>query len=329
MYQLVSTQTPLRIGLFGGGTDLEKISKRIGGAVLSLAIKQYVFVTVKKHSGLFLDKYRLQYSQTERCDDIKSIKNNIIRHTLSFFGIDEPLVIHTISDIPASTGLGSSSSFTVGLVNALNQMYQLGISNRSIPEISYAIEKSIPGNEIGRQDMYAAATGGLNLFEFGEKNIISPILNTERISNEFFSSSRIFYTNIQRSANSILSKQSEEIDTNISNYSKMRDLAKKGYDVICDKNTNLQKELIELLKANSNLKYKLNNKILPDNILDIEELIKNNGAIATKLLGAGGGGFIFGTFENKSKADSHTKKIPLMNLPVNIDLIGTRVTQLI
>ena len=241
MNQLVSTQTPLRIGLLGGGTDLEKVSKQIGGAVLSLAIKQYVYVTVKKHSGIFDDKYRLQYSETERCQNINDIKNNIIRNTLKYFNIDQPLVINTISDIPASTGLGSSSSFTVGLVNALNQIFNLGISNTSIPEISFLIEKSIKGNKVGRQDMYAAATGGLNLFEFGSKNTITPILNIDKISKEIFSASRIFYTNIQRSANSILSKQNEEIDLNLNYYSQMRDTALQGYQTISMSSKNLKK----------------------------------------------------------------------------------------
>lgn len=329
MYQLVSTQTPLRIGLLGGGTDLEQVSNQIGGAVLSLAIKQYVYVTVKKHSGLFLDKYRLQYSETERCTELKNIKNNIIRNTLQYFNIDEPLVINTISDVPASTGLGSSSSFTVGLVNALNQMFNLGISKSSIPEISFLIEKSIKGNEVGRQDMYASATGGLNLFEFGEKSIISPIINTEKITEKVFEASRIFYTNIQRSASSILSKQKKEINLNISSYAEMKEIAIEGYKIFKNQDRGFKRKFVEILKKNTELKYKLHEKILPENILEVENCITKSGAIATKLLGAGGGGFVLGIFENKNDSVLSKKNVPLTSLPIEIDLIGTRVTQLI
>ena len=150
MYQLVSTQTPLRIGLLGGGTDLEQVSNQIGGAVLSLAIKQYVYVTVKKHADIFNEKYRLNYAESEICNSVGSIRNEIVRECLKLIKLPYPLYISTISDVPSSSGLGSSSSFTVALLLALHTLRGDKVNAAQIVEEAVFIEVSKLKKPIGQ-----------------------------------------------------------------------------------------------------------------------------------------------------------------------------------
>ncbi|MBI96508.1 hypothetical protein CL656_05130 [bacterium] len=329
MNSLVSTQTPLRVGLLGGGTDLPEISNKIGGAVLNFAFDQYVYVTIKKHSGLFEEKFRLQYSETELCTNVQEIKNDIIRCTLLYFEIKTPLVIQTISDIPSSSGLGSSSSFTVGLVNAVNKMFDLKIPNSDVPEVSYRIERSIPNSSIGRQDIYAASTGGMNLFEFNERTSISPINNSQYINDNLINNILLIWTGIHRSANEVLSQQVKSIDKDIDIYKKLKKLPFQGFEILSKANPNFQEEFCKLLNINREIKYKLSDKIAPKYILEIEKEIIRFGAISTKLLGAGGGGFILAIFKDKQAAYDASLALPYTNLPVHLDLYGSRVTQFI
>ena len=327
MSTLVSTQTPHRVSFVGGGTDLPEVSEAIGGAVLNIAIRQYVYVTVKKHSGLFHDKYRLQYASTEYRSTLSEIQNDIIRMTLLHFNINDPLMINTFSDLPDSCGLGSSSSFSVGLVNALNTMFCLGIANSSIAETAFQIERSVLGSSVGRQDMYAAATGGINLFEFGSKHSISPIHNSDLISEKLLSCMKIYWTNIQRSASEQLSEQIKLYERNIPKYIKMKELAINTYSKVCLMPEDLIQIFAESINLNRNLKYTLSDGIVSDEVLKLERRILDNGAIATKLLGAGGGGFILALFPNKIESKSSEESIDLISLPVELDLLGTRVTQ--
>lgn len=327
MSTLVSTQTPLRVSFVGGGTDLPEISEEIGGAVLNMAIRQYVYVTVKRHSGLFDDNYRLQYSSTERCSNIGEIKNDIIRTSLEYFNITSPLVINTMSDIPASSGLGSSSSFTVGLVKALNTMFSLGIATSAIAEVAFKIERSINGSSVGRQDIYAAATGGMNLFEFDTKQSISPVHNCNQICEELLPSMKLVWTGIQRSASKILSNQINQFKEHLDEYNGMKELSVGTYKRLCEFPENISSILAEAININRDYKYKLSNKIVSKEILLIENELKGKGAIATKLLGAGGGGFILALFCNKEQANTFVESNCLVNLPVELDSPGTRVTQ--
>ena len=162
---VIITRTPLRVSFIGGGTDMPYFYEEFGGATISCAITKYVYVTVKyKHP--FNEKFRLNYSITESVNKISEIKNDRIKFALNLMKINKPIYINTFSDIPANSGLGSSSSFTVGLIHALLKLENKKISKRKIAELAFKIESKITNNSIGKQDHYIAAFGGIKFIEY-------------------------------------------------------------------------------------------------------------------------------------------------------------------
>lgn len=323
MKRLVTTRTPLRVSLFGGGSDLPEISRKQQGSVLSFGIKQYVYVTVKQHSGLFHERYRLQYSSTERVDRVDDIKNEIIRATLLYFGIDEPLVVNTFSDMPASSGLGSSSSFTVGLVKAMNAMYNLGVSTSSIAEKSYQIERSIKGSAVGRQDAYAASIGGFNLFRFGTTSCIVPVVDLAQLES-LLPYMKLYWTGVQRDAGKILRAQADMSENKLPIYSKLSALAEESFKLFNESRVSVV-ELGERLNRNTELKYQLCGEISSPSIKAHEDSLRAGGAIATKLLGAGGGGFILAIYSDVENAEKGAASSDMISLELNIDYTGSDV----
>lgn len=326
MNHLVSTRTPLRIGLFGGGSDLPEISSLNKGAVLNFAINQYVYVTLKKHSGLFHEKYRLQYSSTEMVDSVFEIKNSIIRTTLTHFSIDTPLIINTISDFPSSSGLGGSSSFTVGLVKALNSMFSLGISSCAVAETAFLIERSIEGSSVGRQDAYAAAIGGFNLFEFADKNSISPVVDSSCLEG-ILPCLRLIWTGVQRSASDVLRNQIESSCDKSELYRSLVDLAYEAFDLFNSSDTLDLARFSTLLNSNRDIKYQLSPSISSDVISDIEKSLISTGALATKLLGAGGGGFILAVFSSSHAANLSNSLLEHIFFTIGVDYSGSTIVQ--
>src|SRR5437899_522903 len=181
--RIVVTRTPLRVSFAGGGTDLADFYERDYGAVFSTAIDKYIFVTVKRHHELFNEPIRINYSSTELVDSLDHIRNNIAREALRLLKIDPPIYISTVGDVPASTGLASSSSFAVGLLNALHAYRGERVSPGQLAEEATKIEIDVLKEPIGKQDQYAVAFGGLNFFRFnpGGAVVVEPV----RVRNNF------------------------------------------------------------------------------------------------------------------------------------------------
>jgi len=227
---MIISRTPLRISFAGGGTDLPSFYKyNDGGAVISTSIDSFIYVTIKKHSELFPEKYRLNYSITEQVDIIDDIKNPIIRECLRFMNIDDRLYISTIADCPGSSGLGSSSTFCVGLLNALYKYKGISASAGRLAEEAAYIEITVLNRPIGKQDHYAAAFGGLNFirFENDETVTIKPITSNIKNIETIFSSLLSFWTGVMRPAESILKEQDENNTVNSEKLIEMRDQAFK------------------------------------------------------------------------------------------------------
>ena len=167
----IITRTPLRISFFGGGSDIKKFYSKKRGMVISSTIDKFIYVTIKKHGKTFDEKYRLNYQKSENVNNVNNIKNNIIRESLKYLKITEPLYISTIADIPSMSGLGSSSSFTVGLLKGLFALKNKKISKKKLAELACKIEIDLLKSPIGKQDQYAAAYGGINKFVFYKKNV--------------------------------------------------------------------------------------------------------------------------------------------------------------
>jgi D-glycero-alpha-D-manno-heptose-7-phosphate kinase len=291
---VIITKTPHRIGLFGGGTDIPNFYNIHEGAVVNFTIKKYIYIFIKKHNEVFEEKYRLNYSITELVNSRDDIKNDIIRESLRFLSIDEPLVISTQSDLPASSGLGSSSSFAVGLLNALHAFKGDQVSQHQLAEEACHIEINILKKPIGKQDQYAAAYGGLNLLYFSQNGAcsIKPIWSIDNSINDLFYSSILLWTGIQRSADNILSDQVRNLIENQSDLLNMKYQALNFSENLNNQVFNLLDFKI-LLKDAWSKKQNLSKMIKTDKIQKLISEVQSFGESSFKLIGAGGGGFLF------------------------------------
>jgi len=170
---MVVTRTPLRVSFAGGGTDLSEFYSRDYGAVLSTTIRQYVYVTVKRHGAGFGEPIRLNYSETEHVNRIDDVRNDIARECLRFLDVDVPIYVSTVADVPAASGLGSSSAFAVGLLNALHIWRRERVSAAQLAAEAAHVEIDVLGWPIGKQDHYAAAYGGINFYRFLQSGGVS------------------------------------------------------------------------------------------------------------------------------------------------------------
>ena len=323
MKKIITTATPQRISFAGGGTDINYFYEKHGGLVLSTTIDKFIYVTVKVHNKLFKEKYRLNYSITEHVDSLDDIKNEIARECIRYLGIDEPLYISSTSDLPALSGLASSSCFAVGLLNALHQLKGDHVSLAQIAEEACHIEINVLKKPIGKQDQYAAAFGGVNLFTFNPNGnvLLTPITNASIY--KIFENSLLFYTDIQRSADEVLSDQKNSFGSNEDKMLEIKDLAIQFYNLVCEPNLNLD-QLGRLLHQNWLSKKGLSDKISNSLIDTYYSAAMENGAYGGKILGAGGGGFLFllADKENHPKIIESLNQLELVNF--NFEPIGTR-----
>jgi len=284
----VTTITPQRISFVGGGTDLPSFYTNHGGAVISSAINQYVYVTVKQHSPLFDEAYRLSYSKSEHVNSLDDIENSIARECLRLVNVEPPLYIATAADLPAS-------SFAVGLLNALHLLKGERVSPAQLAEEACEIEINILGNPIGKQDQYAAAFGGLNhiIFNKNGRVEIDHLVLHNNIINEIFENSLLIWTGIQRDATSILSSQNKTMDNNIKGYELLMYSTINCKSLMLGNSNQFLKDFGNILENSWLVKKKLE-KTISSNTMDImHEQVKSLGGLGGKLSGAGGGGFFY------------------------------------
>jgi len=290
---IVTTITPQRISFAGGGTDILSFSRDFDGAVLSSTIDKYIYVTVKQHSPLFGESYRLSYFKTEHANSLDEIENEIIRECLRLVPVSPPLYISTTADVPASSGLGSSSSFAVGILNALHAMRGEIVSPGQLAEEACRVEINILNKPIGKQDQYAAAFGGLNFITFNKNGrvTIDQITLPENGVNNLFDNLMLVWTGVQRDAGEILKEQLIKADINKESLYKIRELAFELRDKILDHPVCI-KQFGEILHKSWIAKQKLSTTVSNSKIDELYEKALNLGCYGGKLAGAGGGGFI-------------------------------------
>lgn len=286
--------TPQRLSFAGGGTDLPDFYSRHGGAVLSATIDKYIYVTVKRHSPLFNEVYRLSYSQTEHVNTLDEIANDVARECLRLVHVDPPLFIATASDLPASSGLGSSSSFAVGLLYALHTMRGENVSAGQLAEEACHVEIDMLKRPIGKQDQYAAAFGGLNFITFcpdGRVNLDHVWLPDDGAVS-LFRDSMLFWTGMQRDAGGVLEEQRTNIARTSDTLIEMRDMATHCRDTLL-RHPNDPEKLGAILDAGWRAKRTLASKISSAEIDGVYSRACAAGALGGKIAGAGGGGFLY------------------------------------
>jgi D-glycero-alpha-D-manno-heptose-7-phosphate kinase len=286
--------TPLRLSLVGGGTDIPKFFAENGGAVVSSTIDRYVYVMVKRHSPLFNEAYRLSYSKTEHVDRLDDIENDIARECLRLVHVEPPLFIATAADLPALSGLGSSSSFAVGLLYALHTLRGEDVSAGQLAEEACAIEIDILKHPIGKQDQYAAAFGGLNYISFQRDHRVQldPLWMPNNGIHKLFGASMLFWTGMQREAGSILQSQVSGMDDVVFDYAKLRDMAALCRDELLT-GFDDPGRFAALVNASWKIKCSLSRGITTKQIDQWHERALAAGALGGKILGAGGGGFLY------------------------------------
>jgi D-glycero-alpha-D-manno-heptose-7-phosphate kinase len=290
---LIVTRTPLRVSFAGGGTDLPAYYEREGGAVLSATIDRYVYVILKRHSELFFEPIRINYSESEQVERIDEIENNIARECLRFLGVEPPIYISTVGDVPASTGLGGSSAFTVGLLNALHAYKGERVTPGQLAEEASYIEIDVLQEPIGKQDQYAAAFGGLNLFCFNPDGGVTA--QQQRLKNgelrELFRHVMMFWTGHRGSASQVLVEQKENTEHKLHTLGRMRDQAQELHDLLDGGSLDIPR-MGSILDEGWQLKAQLASSITNSAIDERYAAALNAGALGGKLCGAGGGGFL-------------------------------------
>jgi D-glycero-alpha-D-manno-heptose-7-phosphate kinase len=291
--RLVLTRTPLRVSFAGGGTDLAAFYESEYGVVVSTAINKYIYVTVKRHGEIFNEPIRLNYSKSEQVNQVNEIENNIARECLRFLNVDPPIYISTVGDLPASTGLGGSSSFAVGLLNALHAYRGEKVSAGQLAEEASHIEIDVLNEPIGKQDQYAAAFGGFNVFYFkpGGDVSVEPVRLSNGNLGALFSHMLMFWTGHQRDSSSVLAEQKRNTPQKLDSLLKMREQATQIQKLLCNEHDHLE-AFGRILNEGWQLKRKLATTISTSQIDDWYRLACQSGALGGKLCGAGGGGFL-------------------------------------
>lgn len=282
---MIISRTPLRISFVGGGSDLPAFYKHEMGAVVSATINKYIYIAVNKK---FDNKIRASYRITEIVDDVNDLKHGLIRESLKMAGLDGGIEITSIGDIPAGTGLGSSSSYTIGLLNALYAYQGILLPPDELARKACQIEIDICGKPIGKQDQYAAAYGGMNYIEFRANRVtVCPV--------GYFPNARdflLFYLGEQRSANGILAVQQELLAADEEKRVVTRRMALLAQQMDIFLRNGYEDKFGELLHQNWMLKKSLAPNISNPQIDKCYEIAKIYGAKGGKLCGAGAGGFL-------------------------------------
>jgi len=286
---MIISQTPYRVSFAGGGTDLAAFYRREYGAVLSATIDQHIYVTIHRR---FESTIRVSYSRTEIASTLDEIQHELVREAMRLVEIDEPLEITTIGDVPAGTGMGSSSSLTVGLLTALYGYRHRVVSPRLLAEQACRIEISKLSKPIGCQDQYAAAFGGLNYIRFNPDDTveIEPVPCRVETLVELEQRVLLVYTGQTRDANQILERQSSATVDRLAVLRSMRDLADQMRHALAGEGD--LDRFTALLHEGWELKRSLGCGISNDHVNEWYEVARRAGAAGGKLLGAGGGGFL-------------------------------------
>jgi D-glycero-alpha-D-manno-heptose-7-phosphate kinase len=320
---MIGTRTPFRISFAGGGSDLRSFYSRQPGCVVSTSINKYMYILVHPY---FDRKIQVKYSRVELVDHAAQIQHPIVRIALGRFGI-EGVDINSIADIPAGTGLGSSCSFTVGLLNALYAYAGKFASKEVLAQDACEIEIENLGEPIGKQDIYAAAYGGLNMITFypDETVQVEPVIMPRGQRDKLTASLRMFFLGSTRSASDILGQQQSNVEADPKKFAalaRMVELARQLREALVSGRVD---DLGPILDENWQLKKTLSGRISNDRIDAYYEKAKRHGASGGKLLGAGGAGFLLLYCPPENHDRLRRALADLQELEFSFDSFGSQV----
>ncbi len=322
---MIISQTPVRISFFGGGSDFPEYFSQFGGAVLSTTIDKYCYLAVSYLSNFFDYRIKVSYSRTELAAALEEIEHPAARECLRHTGIKSQIELNYFSDLPARTGLGTSSSFVVGLLNSLYAYRGERVSSRRLAREAVYVERDLIKENVGFQDQYAAALGGFNSLEFkggDEVRVEKVICPPERI-RELSRNLLLFYTGIQRYSSEIQSKHISSIKHNQAVLGRMKEMAAAGRDILSGKSS--LPGFGSLLDQAWQEKKSLGTGVSSEQIDSIYRAARAAGALGGKLLGAGGGGFLLFYVEPDRQEEVRRALSPLLEVPFQFENYGSQI----
>lgn len=323
---MIISRTPFRISLFGGGSDYPSWYRQHGGAVLGMAIDKYCHISVRRLPPFFEHKHRLVYSRVELVKEFAEIQHPAARAILQDMRIDGGIEIHHDGDLPARSGLGSSSSFTVGLLNALYALKGRHISKLELAREAIRIEQDVIRENVGSQDQIWAAYGGLNRIDFGTDDTftVTPVVLPLQRRLELQGSIMMFFTGLSRIASEVAGAKIASLDKKKRHVKTMTSMVDEALSVLNNPSRPLT-EIGELLHEAWMLKRDLTEKVSNPMIDEIYESGRAAGAIGGKLLGAGGGGFMVFFVPSDKRSAVRERLSKLINVSFAIDNGGSRI----
>lgn len=322
---MVISRTPFRISFFGGGTDYPAWYKKNGGQVLATSINKYCYLNARYLPPFFGYKYRIAYSLVENCKTINQIRHPSVKAILNFLKLPQGVEIHYDGDLPAKSGTGSSSAFTVGLLHALYALTGHKVSKEKLANESIYLEQEVIKETVGSQDQISASYGGFNLVTFQKNGLfsINPVdIPTQRLQ-ELEDHLMLFYTGIERTAADVAKSYVEDIEKREKQLNQISGMVTTAVEILNSKQK--IKYLGELLNESWQIKRSLSSEVSNSEIDRLYKTALSFGAIGGKLIGAGGGGFIllFVSPSNQSKIKKEFSK--LIHVPFKFEYEGSKI----
>ena len=326
---MIISRTPVRISLFGGGTDYREYYSNGSGAVIGTTINKYVYVSINRLSDFFDYKIRVGYSKSELVNSVDQIVHPSVRECLKYKNINGNLDIHIFADLPARTGLGSSSAFTVGFLHSLYELEGKVATKERLATDALHVEQVMIKENVGSQDQIHAAYGGLNMIEFGPgKFKVRPLILSDNKRQLLENSTMIFYTNQTRLANEILKEQIERTISrdNDAYLKQMHDMVYEAIDIISNEEDDVfVQKLGVMLGASWKLKKSLSTQVSNSSIDEAYLRAINAGAYGGKVVGAGGGGFLMMLVAPSSKDNVRKALANYLEVKFKFDNNGSTV----
>lgn len=290
---MIITRTPFRISFFGGGTDYPAWYREHGGAVLATTIDKYCYITCRHLPPFFEHKHRIVYSVIENVCHIDEIEHPAVRTVLNWAKVDEGLEIHHDGDLPARSGLGSSSAFTVGLAHALYGLRGQMVSQEALARDAIHIEQTLIGENVGSQDQVSAAYGGFNRIDFHRDDTfdVSPVILPLHRRDELRDHLMLCFTGFSRIADQIAKSKIDNFKNRETELKRMREMVEEAIAILADERVSID-EFGKLLDISWKYKRSLSDRVSTPEIDQIYDEAIRAGAIGGKILGAGGGGFM-------------------------------------
>ncbi len=322
---MIISRTPFRISYFGGGTDFPDWYNKYNGKVISTTINKYCYVNTRVLPPFFKFKYRLRYYKTEEENILSRIKHSSIRETLKYKNFSDRFELLHIADLPAQSGLGASSSFTVGLLNCVNVMQGKIPTKRQLANEALEIEQKKSKESVGSQDQYAAAFGGFNVINFSKNSVqVNSIPNTLKNIKELEDATVLIFSGFQRKASLVEKKKINNIDKKKIIYKKIQ-LITNNAEKLLTKSDNIVRDFSELLNEYWSLKKNLSDNVSNQKINNLIKYCIDSGAEGSKILGAGNGGFLMCLVKPGNKKKFLNKLKKKLIVPIKFENLGTQI----